>query len=929
VDYKTTLNLPETGFPMRGNLPATEPERVKNWNDQKAYEAMVSKGAGKPRFILHDGPPYANGHIHSGTILNKILKDFVVKYKNMTGFECEYRPGWDCHGLPIENMVEKEEKRRKDQFEIGEFRTKCREYALRFVDIQRDEFKRLGVLADWENPYLTLHRVYEETIAREFGKVVSTGALYKQKKPVLWCAQHATALAEAEVEYENLTSPSIYVKFPMKEEAVARFPGLPTDKPAFMVIWTTTPWTLPANLGITLHPELDYVAADVGDEYWVVARERLEAFAREVKVSVASVAASAKGADLEGVKCAHPFIDRDSLVMLGEFVTTETGTGCVHTAPGHGHDDYLVGKKYGLDVYAPVDDAGRFTSDVPEYQGRLVFDCDKDIIEMLRGKGVLVGGGSYAHSYPVCQRCKKPIVFRATPQWFVSMESTGLRGDALAAIKDVNWIPSKGYQRIEGMLQSRPDWCLSRQRLWGVPIIAFTCRSCGEVLLDRKVVDHVADIFGEHGADAWYNRPASELLPEGTACPKCGHTDFQPESDILDVWFESGVSYAAVIEQMYGLGTITDLYLEGSDQHRGWFHSTLLESVMTRGRAPYHTVLTHGFVVDAQGKKISKTLGNYIPPEKIINKYGAEIYRLWAAAQNYQEDIRMSDEFFDQVSEAYKKLRNTFRYLLGNLHQFNPDADLLPVEQLLPFDRYMLHRFGEVADKMVASYENYRFYEVWQALMQFVNVDLSALYLDAIKDRLYVNAPKSQPRDSARTVLYHVLSGLVRLLAPICSFTSDEVWPFVPKMAGDPERVFGASIPTNWSEKFGNAQVGAEFEQVLSLRELVKKRLEELRASKVIGHSLDAGVTVKVGRGNSAAGTLLAWSPFLREIHIVSQMSVVEVDGEEIEVVVEPAQGTKCSRCWNYSTTTGTIPAYEGVCIRCANILDTIKELHG
>lgn len=929
MDYKQTLNLPETAFPMRGNLPQTEPGRVQNWETAASYHAMVARNEGKPRFILHDGPPYANGHIHSGTVLNKILKDFVVKYRNMTGYQCEFRPGWDCHGLPIENMVEKEEGKRKEDFAIAEFRVKCRNYALRFMGVQRDEFKRLGVLADWDNPYLTLQHVYEETIAREFGKVVSTGALYKQKKPVLWCAHHSTALADAEVEYEDLTSPSIYVKFALGDEARSRIPGLDGSKPAFVVIWTTTPWTLPANLAVTLHPELEYVAADIGTEIWVVAKERLAAFAAECGLDHPKVVGSVLGEVLERTTCRHPFIERDSLFILGDFVTTDTGTGCVHTAPGHGADDYEAGKRYGLDIYAPVDDRGRFTSDVPEYQGRMVFECDKDIIAMLQAKGVLIKASKYAHSYPVCQRCKRPIVFRATAQWFVSMDKTELRQRALEAITKVNWIPGRGLQRIEGMLQTRPDWCLSRQRLWGLPIVAFTCRSCGEVLLDREVVDFVADIFATEGADAWYTRPVSQLIPPGTSCQKCGHGEFERESDILDVWFESGVSYAAVIEKMYGEGTLTDLYLEGSDQHRGWFQSTLLESVMTRGQAPYKTVLTHGFVVDGEGKKISKTLGNYIPPEQIIKKYGAEIYRLWVAAQNYQEDIRISDEILQKLVESYMKLRNTFRYLLGNLHEFDPNTDLIPVEKLVPFDRFMLHRFAEVAEKLQGAYESYKFYELYQTLMQFLNVDLSALYLDANKDRLYVNPKKSLPRESARTVMYHVLSGLVKLLAPVVSFTAEEVWACMPKREGESDSIFCNDIPGRWMERFGNAELSSEFEHVLALREVVKKRLEELRVSKVIGHSLDSKVLVQVGGGHPGAAVLQNWAGELREIHIVSQMDVVVVPGDGLEVVVERAVGEKCVRCWNYAESTGLHEEYPGTCARCAAILNVIKETHG
>ena len=916
MSYKKTLNLPRTSFPMRAKLPQNEPGRIEKWEIQKTYEKIIENNARKPRFILHDGPPYANGHIHSGTVLNKVLKDIVFKHKNMNGFRCEFIPGWDCHGLPIENNVERELGQSKDDFSIGEFRQMCRDFALRFVDIQREEFKRLGGLGDWENPYLTLRHSYEATIAREFGKVVESGALYKRRKPVYWCAHHVTALAEAEVEYDELTSPSIWVKFKLNDSARERIPELPEDKDAFVVIWTTTPWTLPANLAITLHPTMEYSAVDAGDEVYLVATELLGRFAKDCSLEQHEQLVTMKGRQLERASCRHPFVERDSLIVMGDFVTLETGTGCVHTAPGHGADDYLVGLKYGLEAYAPVDDRGCFTDEVPEYEGRPVFDTDADIVEMLREKGCLLASRRISHSYPVCQRCKTPIVFRATSQWFISMDETGLREKALSIIPHVEWIPAKGQQRIQSMVESRPDWCLSRQRLWGVPIIAFYCKDCGKVLVDAKLVYHVADIFEEQGADAWFTLETSELLPQGTRCDRCGHEEFDRETDIVDVWFESGVSYAAVLESRYGEDTVCDLYLEGSDQHRGWFQSTLLESVLTRSRSPYVSVLTHGFVVDGEGKKISKTLGNYIPPEEIINKHGAEIYRLWVAAENYQEDVRISDEVLKTLVDAYMKMRNTFRFLLGNLEGFNPSTDMVPVAQMMPLDRYVLHRTAEVAERILASYEAYKFHDIYQQIVQFCAVDLSSFFLDVAKDRLYVYPKFSPERRSARAAMYEILSLLVRLLAPICSFTCDEVWEFVPRRKDDPDSVFLTRFPHSLKGWQNNA-LAAEFKSLLEFRDLARKKLEEKRVEKLIGHSPDA---------DSESGHMEQHASLLRELLIVSRVELEVGEGEEVEVVVSKAAGTKCSRCWNWSESTGESEQYPETCARCATILTQLDK---
>ncbi len=921
MNYKETLNLPRTKFKMRAGLPVKEPLRIKEWDAGALYHRIMERNADKPRFILHDGPPYANGHIHSGTVLNKILKDFIVKHRNMTGSFCEYIPGWDCHGLPVENNVEREEGRSKDEFSIEEFRTKCEAYARRFVGIQREEFKRLGVLGLWEEPYLTVDKSYEATIAREFGKVVESGALYKRKRPVYWCAHHVTALADAEVEYEDLTSPSIWVKFEMGDEVRAKIPGLAADTKAYVVIWTTTPWTLPANLAITLHPKLEYSAVESGGEVYLVATDLVRRFTTDCSLAPPRELAIVKGAELEGLNCRHPFVDRDSLIIMGDFVSIETGTGCVHTAPGHGADDYEAGLRYGLEAYAPVDDKGKFTAEVPEYAGRFVFETDEDIVEMLGRKGALLARRDMHHSYPVCQRCKKPIVFRATSQWFVDIDKTGIRKRALEIIPEVDWIPPRGEQRILSMVETRPDWCLSRQRLWGVPIIAFYCKKCDEPLLDANIIYGVADLFEQEGAASWFARPVSKLVPAGTACQACGHDDFEKETDIVDVWFESGVSYAATIEKRYGPETVTDLYLEGSDQHRGWFQSSLLESVISRDRAPFASVLTHGFVVDGDGRKISKTLGNFVPPEEIINKYGAEIYRLWVAAENYQEDVRISDEVLKTLVDAYMKIRNTFRFLLGNLAGFDPATDMVPAEEMAPLDRYIVHRLDGVVQRLTTAYENYRFHEIFQLTTKFFAVELSAFYLDLLKDRLYVLPVFSADRRSARTALYEILSAMVRVLAPVCSFTCEEVWSHMPKGEDDPDSVFLTDFPGHLTDRYHDEELAESFARLLEIRELANKEMEQKRRDGVIGHSLDADVSIIIGDEHPAYEAVNQYGGLLREMLIVSSVRLETVPGESLTFEAGHAPGEKCGRCWNWSESVGGDSDFEDVCARCGDIL--------
>ncbi|NOZ02038.1 MAG: isoleucine--tRNA ligase, partial [Deltaproteobacteria bacterium] len=791
TDYKKTLMLPRTAFPMKAHLAQREPETLAAWKKGRIYQKMVAAAAergGEP-FLFHDGPPYANGHLHHGHILNKVLKDIVVKSRNMTGSPCEYVPGWDCHGLPIEHAVEKEIGREAARSDPQGLRRKCREFALKWVNIQRDEFERLGGMGEWDSPYLTMTPEYEALIEREFGKFVETGAVYQGKKPVLWCHVCETALADAEVEYQQSVSPSVYVKFPFKTGFGERIPEL-AGREGAVVIWTTTPWTLPANLAISLHPDETYVAEDVDGETWILAEKLFDGFHEEVGREPGDIFARFIGKALDGAVCSHPFIDRESLVIVGEHVTMDAGTGCVHTAPGHGEEDFDIGLKYGLDAYAPVNEQGKFTSDVPEFQGRLVFDCDEDIVALLEERGALIARKDFEHQYPHCWRSHNPVIFRATPQWFISVDKTGLRKAALEAIDGVKFIPAWGRDRIGGMLKSRPDWCISRQRHWGVPIVALTCRDCGEAATTRELVDHVASVFEKDGADAWFDRDLADLTPDGFSCPKCGGTSFDKVRDILDVWFDSGTSYAAVMEKRYGYKRPVDLYLEGSDQHRGWFQSSLLASVGTRGQAPYRAVLTHGFVVDGNGRKLSKSLGNFIPPDRLLRRYGAELMRLWTAAQDYRDDIRLSDEILKRLVDSYRKMRNTLRFMLGVVSDMDPDSDMVEHDELLPPDRWALHRFGEVVSKVRNAYTEYEFHSVVRTLLDFMTTELSSFYLDIGKDRLYCDLADGMRRRSVQTVIYRILKDTIILLAPILSFTAEEAWGHLPGKEGNPESVF-------------------------------------------------------------------------------------------------------------------------------------------
>ncbi len=919
-DFKDTLNLPKTDFPMKANLTRREPEMLAFWQEKEIYKKIQEKNRGSQSFILHDGPPYANGHIHMGHALNKVLKDIIVKYKSMKGFYSPYVPGWDCHGLPIEHQVDKKLGSKKYETPLIEKRRLCREYASRFIDIQREEFKRLGVLGDWEKPYITMSYDYEAAIAEAFLDIVKKGYVYKGKKPVHWCPTCVTALAEAEVEYAEKVSPSIFVRFKVLSEDAERLVG---EENLYFVIWTTTPWTLPANLALAVHPEVKYSAVKTDDAVYIVA-EPLRARLEEQIGLKGEVIKEFNGARLEGTRAKHPFIDRVSVVVTGDFVTTEDGTGVVHIAPGHGEDDYLIGLKHGLDIYAPVDDRGRFVIDDINLKGEFVFKANERIIEHLKQSGALLGASEIEHSYPHCWRCKKPVIFRATEQWFISVEEKDLRKRCLEQIDRVQWIPRWGRERIYSMMTGRPDWCISRQRAWGVPITIISCTKCGEPVLDDQVFQRVVDSFRQKGADAWFETPVEEYLGGSYSCNKCDGTEFKKETDILDVWFDSGVSHLAVLEQDERLSWPAQMYLEGSDQHRGWFQSSLITSVALKDRSPYDIVLTHGFVVDGKGKKMSKSLGNVISPSDIIKQHGAEILRLWASAEDYRDDIRLSKEILSRLIEAYRKIRNTCRFLLGNIDDFDYkdySSDLLEI------DRWAMSRLQRLCRSVTKAYENYDFHEVFHRIYQFCIVDMSSFYLDILKDRLYTFKRDSVERRAAQWTLYQILHTLTRLMAPVVSFTAEEIWQFMK--VKDQESVFLSDFP-EVKEEFIDDELENRWKGLIEIRDLVNKALEEKRVEKLIGNSLEAKVLLYADGENS--DLLKEYKDFLPTLFIVSQVELKDysektADAFEVDelkgvaVKVVHADGQKCQRCWNWSETVGTFDDEPEVCDRCYKVL--------
>ena len=934
ADWKDTLNLPRTDFPMKANLQTAEPETIAWWTQIGLEGQIRARRAGRPKYVLHDGPPYANGQIHLGTALNKILKDLVVKSKSMSGFDSPYVPGYDCHGLPIELKVDRELGPKKREMSAADFRRACRAYAERFIGVMTEEFQRLGIFGDWGHPYLTMNFRYQAAIARAFGKCVGRGLVYKGKKPVHWCIHCRTALAEAEVEYDEHISPSIYVTFPLadssREELQARVPEL-AGRDVEALIWTTTPWTIPSNLAVAFHPELVYGAYPHDGAVVLMAEALAARVAAATKRALGEPLARFTGDKLERLNFRHPLYDRASLAVVADYVTLDQGTGIVHTAPGHGADDFATGRKYELDIYAPVGPDGRFLDDVKLFAGEQVFEANPQVVEALSERERLWHYEPYEHTYPHCWRCHNPVIFLATSQWFVRMDgdpvvTSGeepprtLRDAALHAIDHlVEWIPPWGHDRIYNMVANRPDWCVSRQRAWGVPITALDCASCGEAILTVEIVERAASIFDEYGADAWYERPLAEFVPEGLICPGCGGTTFERENNILDVWFDSGSSHEAVLPFRPELTWPADLYLEGSDQHRGWFQSSLLVGLVTRGRPPFRQVLTHGFLIDMDGRKMSKSIGNTILPQEVIQESGAEILRLWVAMTDYREELRVSKEILARVVEAYRKLRNTCRILAANLYDFDPAVDLVPTGLLEPVDRYMLSRFGVLALEARASCDAFDFQSVVHALNAFATVDLSAFYVDVSKDRLYTLAAQSPSRRSAQTVMFHIVDGLARLIAPTLPVTAEQLWKALPGKRAVSVHV--EEFPSRELLKsFVDDAIVADWQKLLAIRDMVNGELEARRKDKVFGTSL--GGAVHVSASGDDLALLRRYQDSLPMLLIVSAVTVEEgAAGSPTAIAVSKADGVKCPRCWRIVPTVSGAGDHEGLCSRCVEAL--------
>ncbi len=930
-DLKATLNLPRTPFPMKANLAQTEPKRIEAWRKEDLYGQIRRRRAGAPRFVLHDGPPYANGHIHLGHVLNKVLKDLLIRSRLLAGMDAPYVPGWDCHGLPIELQVDRDLGSKKHQMTPLAFRKACRAYAEKFVAIQRAEFERLGIQGEWDGPYLTMNPGYQATIVRQLATFVEKGLVYKAKKAVHWCISCRTALAEAEVEYDDQhVSPSIDVAFHLPEGEVqklaARHPEL-AGRRVSTVIWTTTPWTLPANMAVAFHPEFDYgfYPIEGGEVVILAARLREAAQARWAALGsnlrlAGDALLTVKGAELEGLRFRHPWIERDSPAVLADYVTLDAGTGIVHTAPGHGWEDNQTGVRYGLDIYCPVDAGGHFLPEVEHFGGQRVFDANPKVIALLAERGALVASGKDTHSYPLCWRCKHPVIFRATEQWFIGMDLDQLRERALKAIGEVRWYPAWGEERIRNMIAARPDWCISRQRLWGVPIPAFYCKACNPAILTADIARRVADQIERATADVWFEQEAADLLPPGFRCPHCGGQEFDKERDILDVWFDSGSSYPALRVAHPDYPAQADVYLEGSDQHRGWFHSSLLIGVGTSGCVPYRQVVTHGFTVDAQGRKMSKSLGNVVDPQKIVSQHGAEVLRLWVTMVDYREDMRLSDEIIKRLAEAYRKIRNTGRYVLANLYDFDPSRDAVPEAEMEEIDRYALARHRQVMRRVLQAYETYEFHLIYHQLVQYCAVDLSAFYFDVLKDRLYCDAADGPRRRSSQTVLARIGLDLARILAPVLPITADEVWSYLP----------GRPSPSVHLDRFpaleaDDQTLAATWQPLLETRAAVTKALEEARAAGVIAAGLEARVAVRARsedlaplRRYEALGRVFPGN--LANLFIVSSVALHEGDGA-LTVAVERAPGVKCERCWTYFERAGRADG-PAVCERCAAVLE-------
>ena len=952
VDLKSTVNLPKTDFPMKANLPLTEPVILERWEAQNVYGRLREQRVGAPLFTLHDGPPYANGNIHLGTALNKILKDFIVKSKSMAGFNAPYVPGWDCHGLPIELKVDQDLGAKKAGMTAADIRRACREYAGKYVDQHRKDFKRLGVLGRWDDPYLTMSAQYEAVIADAFVDFLDKGYIYKGLKPVHWCMSCRTALAEAEVEHHDHTSPSIWVKFSLPIEAAtdalaSELATIIGSRKVAALIWTTTPWTLPANLALSFHPETDYSVVDSASEtdsaLLIIAQPMVAQVAAKLGWTNHKILGVLPGKKFEHARFRHPFLDRDSLGLLGDHVTMEQGSGIVHTAPGHGVEDFIVGEKYHLPVLCPVDNRGRFELGDLEYSGKTVFEANPIVIEILRARGALLHTESLSHSYPHCWRCRKPVIFRATEQWFINLNHDDLRGRSLAEIRQVKWLPEWGMERISNMVATRPDWCISRQRVWGVPIIVFFCECCNKQFTERAALKHVVELFRRETADVWYTRTPAELLPVGTKCSHCGASEFRTERDILDVWFDSGSSHLAVLGNDPQLPWPADMYIEGGDQYRGWFHSSLLVAVGLKGKAPYKEVATHGWVLDGQGHAMHKSLGNVIEPQTIIKSHGAEILRLWVASQDFKEDLRISKEMLERMSDSYRKIRNTFRYLLSNLYDFDPAKDQVPASSMLEVDQWALQRTAQLVEQCRTHYQEYAFHKVYHAVYHFCTVEMSAFYLDITKDRLYTSAAGGPARRSAQTALYRMADALVRLIAPIMCFTAEEVWRHLPSAAGktndkagERESIHFAIFPA--PEEF-TAGLSADqltnlknWDRLIAVRDEVLKKLEVARRDKFIGQSLEA--KVELSASGDTAALLDQYRAMLPMLFIVSQVALnagaapapdtVSEGITELGLKVHKAAGEKCERCWNYSIQVGMDKEFVTLCERCAPVVHSL-----
>lgn len=920
VDYSKTLNLPVTEFPMRGNLPQREPERLKKWEEENLYQELMKAKEGCPKFVLHDGPPFANGDIHMGHAMNKTLKDIVIKYELMTGHQTPVIHGWDTHGLPIEQQAIKKIGVDRSNTSISQFRKICEDFAVKYINNQKEQFKRLGVLGDWDHPYITLQKEFEAEQIKVFGEMAKKGLIYKGLKPVYWCSGCETALAEAEIEYAEDTTNSIYVKFALKD-GKGHFDGFDN---VYFVIWTTTTWTLPANLAICLNANFEYSLVKNGNEYYVLASELVDAVAQANGLSNLETVKTFKGSELEFVTCQHPFLDRESVVILGDHVTLEAGTGCVHTAPGHGMEDFVACQQYKIPTVVPVDAKGYLTEEAGEFAGLYYEESNEKIIERLKSTNNLLGMEKIVHQYPHCWRCKKPIIFRATEQWFASIDS--IKDSAIRAINGVEWIPAWGQERITNMVKDRNDWCISRQRLWGVPIPIFYCKDCGKEIINDETIDAVSRLFAEKGSGSWYELSADEILPQGTKCA-CGCSEFTKESDIMDVWFDSGSSHFAVLKNRDYLQWPADMYLEGNDQYRGWFQSSLLTSIAVTDKAPYKKVLTHGMVVDGDGKKMSKSLGNGIDPQDVIKQYGVDVIRLWVSSADYKADVRLSKEILKQMSEVYRKIRNTARYILGNIHDFHPDRNMVAFADMLEIDKWALIQLNELIDTVLNAYSKYDYHIVYHAIHNFCVVEMSNFYLDIIKDRLYTEKADSEKRRSAQSAMYLILNSLVKLLAPILTFTADEIWEYLPHSVQEDARGILFNEMPKKNPDFADESLNAKWSDLIEIRGEVAKALEIARADKVIGHSLNANV--KIYANGKTRELLESYKDELAAIFITSKVELLDGEGayrsdilKDFSVTVENAPGEKCERCWMYSESVGKNHEHPDLCERCSSIVD-------